>query len=58
MVRRVCFTDKKTTSTRLVYFATHLTTITGVRSNQDLIWNVKIGLYMGFNVYGLSLIHI
>ena len=28
--------------------------ITGVRSNQDLIWCVKIGVYMGFNVYGGS----
>ena len=28
--------------------------ITGVRSNQDLIWCVKIAVYMGFNVYGGS----
>ena len=28
--------------------------ITGVRSNQDLIWCVKIEVYMGFNVYGGS----
>ena len=24
------------------------TTITGVHTNQDLIWSVKIGVYMGF----------
>ena len=30
------------------------TLFTGVRSNQDLIWCVKIGVYVGFNVYGGS----
>ena len=33
---------------------TPIDAITGVRSNQDLIWYVKIGLYMDFNVYGGS----
>ena len=33
---------------------TPIDAITGGRSNQDLIWYVKIGLYMDFNVYGGS----
>ena len=37
-----------------IYIWASIHTITGVRSNQDLIWCVKIEVYMGFNVYGGS----
>ena len=44
-------TATATTCTTTTTSTTITSTITGVRSNQDLIWCEKMGVYMGFWVH-------